>query len=164
MMRRVLPMLILPCLLSGCSTEGCKNNRNSIPMAGFYDYATREPLTISGMGVNGVGAPGDSLLLDPSANAHQVYLPFRGSQTTASFRFIYGSVADRVTFTYESYPFFDGEECGAMWRYRISSVDHTGLLIDSVAVTDPLITNIERERIMIFFTIPTSSDDDTPEE
>lgn len=140
-------------VLVGCSSEGCDNNRNSIPMAGFYDYETLESLTISGLGVTGVGAPGDSLLLDPAKSAHQVYLPFRGAEQTTSFLFTSGSLVDSLRFDYESYPYFDGEDCGAMWRYRITSVNWTGCLIDSVSVTDSLITNIERERIMIFFTV-----------
>lgn len=125
-------------------------------MAGFYDYSTRESLTISDLEVYGVGAPNDSLLLDPVRNAHQVYLPFRGKDATASFKFIYADeLANEVTFTYRSYPFFDGENCGAMWRYEITGVEVSGNgIIDSVSVTDPLITNIERERIMFFFTVP----------
>lgn len=146
------PALAAIALATSCSGDGCTNNRNSIPLAGFYDYATREPVSVSGLGVAGVGAPGDSLLLDPARTAHQVYLPFRGGQSSTQFKFTSGIMADVVTFDYESYPYFDGEECGAMWRYRITSVTHNGLLIDSIAITDPLITNIERERIMFFVT------------
>lgn len=158
-----LAAVCLAAALAGCSSDGCQHNRSSIPMAGFYDFASREPLNVSGLAVSGVGAPGDSLLLDADTNSHQVYLPFRGSQPTADFRFAYGAFADHVEFTYESYPYFDGEECGAMWRYRITGVRWSGLLIDSVAVTDSLITNIERERIMIFITVPEPEPEPEPE-
>lgn len=144
---------------TSCSSDGCTNNRNSIPMAGFYDYASRESLTVSGLGVSGVGAPNDSLLLDPSKSAHQVYLPFRGANDRAEFRLTHGAFSDHIEFRYEAYPYFDGEECGAMWRYRITDVSWSGLLVDSVAVTDSLITNIERERIMIFITVPTAEEE-----
>lgn len=150
----LIPAVALLAAVSSCSSEGCTNNQNSIPMAGFYDSATGDPLTISGLSVSGVGNPNDSLLLDSKHNAHQVYLPFRGSQTQTAFYFSSGDFSDVVTFHYDSYPYFDGEDCGAMWRYVITDVTHTGLIIDSVKVTDPLITNIERERIMIFLTLP----------
>ena len=121
-------------------------------MAGFYDYETKAALTVSGLAVSGVNAPNDSLLLDPARSSHQVYLPFRGAQTETSFLFSSGGFADVVTFKYESIPYFDGEECGAMWHYRITDVEHQGLIIDSISVTDANVTNIERERIMIFLT------------
>lgn len=148
----VIAALVGVSVITGCSSEGCENNRNSIPLAGFYDYTTKEALTVSGLSVSGVGAPNDSLLLDPARNSHQVYLPFRGSQSEASFAFKANGFIDIVTFKYESIPYFDGEECGAMWRYRIIDVEYNGLLIDSISVTDSDITNIERERIMIFLT------------
>lgn len=154
MMKIWLLFVIIMCMsvISGCSSSGCENNRNAIPMAGFYDYETKAALTVSGLAVSGVGAPNDSLLLDPARSAHQVYLPFRGAQTETSFRFASGGFADVVTFKYESIPYFDGEECGAMWHYHITEVEHLGLIIDSIAVTDADVTNIERERIMIFLT------------
>ena len=153
MIIRILSIAVL-CLgiICGCSSMGCDNNRNSIPMAGFYDYKTKESLNVRGMAVSGVGAPNDSLLLDPARSAHQVYLPFRGNKTETSFLFSSGNVADVVTFKYESFPYFDGEECGAMWRYKITEVEFSGELLDSISVVDADITNIERERIMIFLT------------
>lgn len=156
MMRLALLSLLFAAMLASCSGDGCTNNRNAIPLAGFYDYASREPVTIGGLAIAGVGAPNDSLLLDPSKSSHQVYLPFRGAQKSTQFKFSSGNFAEVVTFTYDSYPYFDGEECGAMWRYRITSVSHSGLIIDSIAVTDSLVTNIERERIMFFVTVAES--------
>lgn len=166
-MNRLLPIasgLLLALTLAACSSGGCENNQNSIPMAGFYNAANGESLTVSGLSVMGIGAPGDSLLLDPKRNTHQVYLPFRGSDTSCSFSFAYGQFADVVEFQYRAIPYFDGEECGAMWRYEITDVSWRGLLIDSVAVTDPLITNMERERIMIFLNVPETEDDEEEEE
>lgn len=123
-------------------------------MAGFYDYATREQLTVSGLSVYGVGAPGDSLVMAPTKSAHQVWLPFRGLQDNASFHFNFADSENTIFFTYNAIPYFEGEDCGAMWRYHITEVNWDGPNVDSVSVTDPIITNIERERIMIFLTLP----------
>lgn len=140
-------------LIASCSGEGCTNNRNSIPLAGFYELATEQQLTVSHMPIYGVGAPNDSSLIDTLRNSQQVYLPLRGNKTQVAFVFDGGSVKDTLTINYESYPYYDGEDCGAMWRYLIHDVSHTRNFIDSVLVTDPLITNIERERLMIFLRI-----------
>lgn len=146
--------MIVAVMADGCASDGCTNNQNAIPMAGFYDSATGDPLTITGMSVSGVDAPNDSLLLAPGNNAHQVWLPFRGTKDETAFCFTSGDISDVVTFCYDSYPYFEGEDCGAMWRYVITDVSCSGRFIDSVKVTDPVITNIERERIMIFMTLP----------
>lgn len=137
-------------LVASCSGEGCTNNRNSIPLAGFYQLGTEQQVTVSHMPIYGVGAPNDSSLIDTTRNSQQVYLPLRGNMTQAAFVFDGGPVKDTLTINYESYPYYDGEDCGAMWRYLIHDVIYTRNFIDSVLVTDPLITNIERERLMIF--------------
>lgn len=141
-------------LMASCSGEGCINNRNSIPLAGFYDLATEQKVSVSRMPVYGLGAPNDSSLLDTARNSSQVYLPLRGAMTSTAFVFDGGPIKDTLTISYEAYPYYDGEDCGAMWRYLIHDVAHTRNFIDSVLVTDPLITNIERERLMIFLNIP----------
>lgn len=156
----VVCAIVAAAMAGGCSSDGCTNNQNAIPMAGFYDSATGDPLTITGLSVSGVDAPNDSLLLSPGNNAHQVWLPFRGTRDETAFRFTSGTVSDVVTFHYDSYPYFEGEDCGAMWRYVITDATCSGQFIDSVKITDPLITNIERERIMIFMTLPETDPDD----
>lgn len=46
-----------------------------------------------------------------------------------------------------------------MYQYRVHRVDYTRHLIDSVAVTDSMVTNIERERFQIYIRVA-----ETPEE
>ena len=38
-----------------------------------------------------------------------------------------------------------------MYRYKITSVRHTNIIIDSVEIIDPVINNVDAERIKIFF-------------
>lgn len=143
-------------LAGGCSSDGCLNNRNAIPLAGFYSAESHEAVTIAALTVGGVGAPGDSLLLD-NESAAQVYLPFRANVGEVTFGFsavVAGSgdvMTDQLTFGYETMPYFDNADCGAMYRYRITSVDFSGTMIDSVGIVDSLVTNVETERIKIYF-------------
>lgn len=143
---------------AGCNTSGCLENRNSIPLAGFYSMATDEAITVDSLAIGGVGAPGDSLLLEPSRTSQQVYLPLRASASATSFfiRYEQGDLADAVapdtiTLDYTSEPRFVSEDCGAMYVYRLRHIAYTRHLIDSIGVTDSLITNRDIERIKIFF-------------
>lgn len=144
--------------LASCSNVGCTENQNSIPLAGFYSMSTQEAVVPDSLAVGGVGAPSDTLLLGPNSHASQVYLPFRATASETEFYFQYKQKAldypwlvDTIRFTYTATPYFASEDCGAMYHYLITSFSYTTHLIDSVAVTDSLITNLDRETIRIYF-------------
>jgi len=157
-------------ILAGCNSSGCINNQNSIPLAGFYSYGTFTSISVPGLTVGGVGAPGDSLILN-NGNTSSVYLPFRAEHPETSFFFHYNQESidndafnDTLTFTYSSVPYFASEECGAMYRYVITDFTYTKHLIDSVGLLDSVITNVDRERIRIYFRSVTEDEDDGNDE
>lgn len=144
--------------LAACNTSGCTENQNSIPLAGFYSSATEAQVSLDSVGVYGVGAPGDSLLLSPGTSASQIYLPLNASAASTSFVFTYRGpgldnplLNDTLTFVYDAVPYFAGEECGAMYVYDITRLDVTDHLIDSVGLLDRHITNVDIESLKIFF-------------
>ena len=144
--------------LGACNSAGCLDNGSALPLAGFYDSSTGKSVTIHDVEIVGIGAPNDSVLHAASQSATQVYLPMRSTadQTSWLFSYIDGSTGDAyaedvVTFDYEPIPYFASEECGAMYVYRITGLNYTKNLIDSIALFDSLITNVELERIKIFF-------------
>lgn len=148
----------LAALLSGCNSSGCTESLTSVPLAGFYSYTDGRAISIDSVEIGGIGAPHDSLLLDRGP-AKEVYLPLRPGRDEASFLFRYINraalalgVADTVTFDYETIPYFASEDCGAMYRYRITGVRHTHWLLDSVAVLDSNITNFDLQRIQLYYT------------
>ncbi len=160
MMRLLLiaPAALAAMLLAGCNSVGCTDNHNSIPLAGFYSMSTFAPISLDSLAIGGVDAPGDSLLLAPSTQAQQVYLPLRAAQTVTEFVIAYRRKAldypelcDTLRFEYRATPYFASEDCGAMYHYRITSLTHTCHLIDSVGISDSTVTNVERETISIFF-------------
>lgn len=169
-MGKVLKYIL--CLLTGvalwcCNTVGCLQNQSSIPLAGFYDSTTDNTVALDSITVYGVGAPNDSSLIS-TRRASMVYLPFRSEASSTSFCFRYLAKAldhpeinDTVTFAYSSQPKFVSEECGAMYIYHITGVKYTTHIIDSVAVTDSLINNLDTERIKIFFRV---AHDEDPED
>lgn len=144
-----------------CNTNGCLDNQNSIPLAGFYSASTKQAVSISQMQIGGVDAPNDTLLLE-SGSASEIYLPFRATTDKTSFYFHLSqaspaegapavTLSDTITFHYKTTPYFASSECGAMFRYEITDYSHTSLFIDSVAVTDSMITNVDIQRIQIYF-------------
>lgn len=156
----------LASLASACNTNGCLDNQSALPLAGMYSAATGNPISINNIEISGIGAPGDSVLLDKGTSVSEIYLPMRTTQQQTSWRIRYfqeslEGIEDTLTFDYESEPYFVSEECGAMYFYRIKNYTYTNNVIDSVAVTDSLITNVERIRIEIYFRTSTP---DTPTE
>ncbi|HBN63710.1 MULTISPECIES: DUF6452 family protein [Duncaniella] len=144
--------------VSSCSNVGCTENQNSLPLAGFYSMSTKQQITPDSVAVGGVDAPNDTLLLGPGSRVSQLYLPFRSTKPSTEFYFQYKQKAldfpwliDTLRFDYVATPYFASEDCGAMYHYRITSYSYTTHLIDSVAVTDSLITNIDHETIQIYF-------------
>lgn len=144
--------------LAGCNTNGCLENRNSVPLAGFYSDSTLKQILIDSIQITGDGMPEDDPLLESGSRVKEVYLPMRSTHQSTSWVFSYKQknldypeLNDTVTFDYDSTPYFAGNECGVVYYYHITHMDYTTHLIDSVAITDSLITNVDVERIQIYF-------------
>lgn len=156
-MRHLLPILLLTiaaCSLAGCNSADCDENRNSLPLAGFYAGTPAEQVSLSGLTVYGDGVPGDSLLLNNASGVDEVYLPFRINEDNTTFVFDFGDVTDEVTFKYETTPRFASAECGVVYDYRITDIGYTTARIDSVRCPDGIITNRPGINIRIFLHSP----------
>ncbi len=159
--------------VSSCNSGGCTENQTSVPRAGFYDMATLSQIALTGVEIGGVGAPNDSLLATGLTAIREVYLPLRANRATTSFFFRYLvandstgllSPRDTITIDYTTTPYFASEACGAMYRYTITRISHTSLMIDSVALTDSVINNLDIERLKIFFRDDSEIEEDENEE
>ena len=150
--------LLAAATFAACSSSGCLDNGSSIPLAGFYDSATGKGVSLSSITVHGVDAPADSALIRPGTAASQLYLPMHAGHPSTTWVLEYADEPiaspeynDTITLAYESIPYFASEDCGAMYCYRVNSVKHTTHLVDSVVMVDSLITNVDIERIKIYF-------------
>lgn len=151
--------LLATILLSGCNTTGCLQNRNSLPLAGFYSASTGKAISVTGLSVMGVGAPSDSLLYTSSETLSQIYMPLRARDNVTAYQLSFSDPADpqsgaaavdEITFEYTATPWFASEDCGAMYRYHIDKLEYTTRVIDRVEIVDSLITNFDIETIHIF--------------
>ena len=164
-MRKFLPFAVLlgACISTGCSSNECYENHSALPLADFYSASTMQKVSLTGLTVYGIGAPGDSMLYIRQ-NLSQAYLPFRIWEDSTSYVFAYyGLVSDAleddenvvvptdtITFRYEPKEWFVSPACGAMYFYDMKSASHTSLLIDSIAFNN-IITNENTSNIKIFF-------------
>ncbi|MDE7411999.1 MAG: hypothetical protein K2M94_08175 [Paramuribaculum sp.] len=161
-MRKILTLILTDVVAivswQSCNSVGCTDNQNALPLAGLFSSETKQAITLSGIAVGGVGAPHDSLLYRSNQSLKEIYFPFRAAERTTSFYLHYTQSGlddpmynDTITFNYDASPQFVSEDCGAMYFYTITSSRYTTHLIDSVKVTDPYITNIDQQRIQIYF-------------
>lgn len=147
-------------VLAGCSTDECLDNKNALPLAGFY--SSEEPLqavSLSGLTITGMGCVGDSVVND-RGSISRTYLPFRIDSDSTSFIIDYiGSRlesladADTLTFVYDRVPWFESAACGAMYNFKIREISTTLHAIDSVTCPSGVITNTDGENIRIYFTV-----------
>ncbi len=150
----LIPIIIILATLCGCNTGGCLDNGSAIPLAGFYSSSTGDKISLNSLQI--IGFETDSILMSAGASASEVYLPMRSTQESTTWILKYtqedlANVRDIITFDYESIPYFASEECGAMYYYRITDLKYTTKLIDSVTMTEKLITNADIETIKIYF-------------
>jgi hypothetical protein len=150
--------VVLPMLFTGCNTVGCTDLRSATPLADFYSSTTQSAISLDSLQITGIGAPNDSVLLSAGTSASHVYMPLRATQSQTSWCFSYKwrstdypQLNDTITFSYDAQPWFASADCGAMFRYKIKSVKYSTHLIDSVAVLDSLITNIDNSQLRIYF-------------
>lgn len=148
----------LSVLLTGCNSGGCTELRSAVPRADFYSSSTLNAISVDSLQITGIGAPGDSVLYGPSQRLSTAYLPMPADVDRVKWRFEYMqkhlalySISDTLSIKFDRTPWFAGEECGAMYKYRITQVDCTRNLIDSIAIVDSLVINVEQATFNIYF-------------
>lgn len=150
------------CASQGCSEEECYQNKNSLPLAGFYSSEPKpQAIALSKITIFGIGAPGDSILHDNAQNLRETYLPFRIDCGESSYVFRYLTIetgdgtflADTVTFRYDIVPWFVSSACGAVYNYEMREITTTRHAIDSVTCPAGEITNMAAENLRIYFRV-----------
>lgn len=158
MIRRLLVLMSVALILSGCSSNECLENGTSLPTAGFFSsQPVPEPISIEGLKVWAIDAPGDSVLFNDGSQISELYLPFNLDADVTSYVFEYpsssGYMADTISFRYHRQPWFVSSACGAVVNFKIEDISHSSLMIDSVTCPDGIITNAVGQNIKIYFKV-----------
>lgn len=155
--KTVAPLFILLALLVASCSDTCSENKNALPLAGFYPSGGTEKISLDSLGVTGVGIPGDSALSEGGTRIDRLYLPFRIDSDTTRYVFrdahLYGGARDTVTFIYSRTPRFVNVECGVSYIFGIRSITSQGVLIDSVTCPTGFIDNSNLENLKIYFAV-----------
>lgn len=149
---------------ASCTNDECYENKNSLPLAGFYSSdSVPAKISIDSVSVFGIGAPGDSVLHDSVRNLQETYLPFRIDHGSTSYviRYLQGAlgrfhIADTITFKYDIVPYFVSAACGAVYEYKMTDIQTTHYVIDSVTCPSGMIDNVNAENLRIYFRVATS--------
>ncbi|MBQ7689862.1 MAG: hypothetical protein IJT30_01530 [Muribaculaceae bacterium] len=140
-------------MLASCNDASCYDNGSALPLVRFCASGSTTQVSIEGLTIRGIDAPGDSVLVQGGTTS-EVYLPLRATTTCTQWELDYpadGSTPDTLTIAYQPIPYFASAECGAMYNFQISSATVTHHLIDSVQVVKPLIDNGTDVAIRLFF-------------
>lgn len=140
--------------VTACGDGSCYDNGNSLPLVRFYMSGSGS-VTVSGLSMRGVDAPGDSLLIN-NESLSETYLPLRATKSSTQWIIQlmatdHSTVADTLTINYDSTPYFASAECGAMFSFDIKNVSTTHNIIDSVVVKQSRVTNVNQETMRIYF-------------
>ncbi len=138
--------------LMGSCTKTCMENASSMGIVKFYNSATKATCTWDSTTVYGIGAPGDSVLVNKKSTSG-VSLPMRINSDTVRYVFKFYTNTDfndTLTIAYKSEPHFASEECGAVYYYNISEYKCTNHSIDSLIFTTMRFTNSDIEKIKLY--------------
>ena len=143
--------LVALCAAS-CNDDSCYDNGSAIPLARFYASGTATQVSVKGLTVRGIDNPGDSLLVD-SMTVNETFLPLRATRELTQWVLDYGVdfPSDTLSLHYHAIPYFSSAECGAMYNFEITKVDATTHVLDSVVLVTPLVDNVTRVTMRIYF-------------
>ena len=172
--------LTAPALLSSCSNDECLENKNARPQAELRNYlepeqtVTLDSILVYAVGAptkpSSSGAPSPSAIVDSTASFSNFYLPFdlESDTTRVVFRYMQKSLRqydlrDTLTIIYSRLPYFVSPACGASYRFLIQETTHTRILLDSVAIPAPTVTNIPETNLQLFFPVLTAESQQSSE-
>lgn len=152
--------VIAAAVAPSCNSDGCTEMRSALPIVELHSSATGDVVTLDSLDIHGIGIVGDSLLVHSGTAISQTYLPMRAAESIVKWCIAYRYAGlddprlnDTLTLTYTSEPWLADDDCGAMFRYKITGATTTTHLIDSVSIIRPQVTNLEEVNLNIYFRI-----------
>lgn len=85
----------------------------------------------------------------------KILLPLSSNDTT-SFVISFDSKIDTITFIHQTMQKFDSMESGFYFEYKLQSIDYTNNQIDSILISDSLVTKKWNENIKLYLTPSTA--------
>ncbi len=155
-MRRFIPgCLALICsglILSfaSCAPQGCFDQTESLVKADFYNNLNKrlqapDSLTMYGLNME------TNKIYDKNVEIQPAMIPLNTSADSCVIVIRINGTNDTIKFRYNSYPHLISKECGYTFYHNIEKPVTTLHEIDSIKLTNNLITNINGENIIIYY-------------
>lgn len=143
-MKRFLYLIVVLVALAACK-EVFEVPPQAYIQATFLNSETKKAIspktTILGIGLEYLWVK-DSVL-------QKILLPLSANDTT-SYLISFDSKIDTVTFIHETYQKYATMESGFYFEYKLKSIDYTNHRIDSILITDSLVTKKWNENITLY--------------
>lgn len=143
-MKRFLYLIFILIIVSACK-EVFEMPPQSLLKATFLNSSTKKAIspivTVWGIGLDSLWVK-DSLL-------QEIILPLSTNDTT-NYLISFDSRIDTITFFHETTQKYASMESGFYYEYKLRSIDYTHNQIDSIQITDSLITKKWHENIKLY--------------
>lgn len=145
-MKRFVYLIFVLILVNACK-EVYDIPPQSFVQASFLNSSTKavvsQKVTVWGSGQEYLWIK-DTLL-------QKILLPLSSNDTT-SFVISFDSKIDTITFIHQTMQKFGSMESGFYFEYKLQSIDYTNNQIDSILITDSLVTKKWNENIKLYLT------------
>jgi hypothetical protein len=145
-MKRLIYLIFVLIAVAACKEVFVPPPQSLLQASFLNSTSETETALTSTVTVHGIGQ--DSLLYDNSSVA-QISLPLT-SGDTIQYVISFDSSIDTVTFVHKTSQFYDSMETGFYYEYKLKSATSTHLRIDSLAISDSLVTTKWHENIKLY--------------
>jgi len=149
-MKRFINLILVLILLNACK-EVYEIPPQAFLQATFLNASTKGTVSQSVT----VWGTGQEYLWIKDTLLQKILLPLSANDTT-SFVISLDSKIDTITFIHQTMQKFDTMESGFYFEYKLQSIDYTNNQIDSILITDSLVTKKWNENIKLYLTPSTT--------
>lgn len=150
-MKQFVYLIFILIIINACK-EVFEIPPQAFVQASFMNSSTKaavsQNVTVWGVGQEYLWVK-DSLL-------QKILLPLSSNDTT-SFAISFDSKIDTITFIHQTMQKYASMESGFYFEYKLQSIDYTNNRIDSILITDSLVTKKWNENIKLYLT-PSATD------
>jgi hypothetical protein len=143
-MKRIIYLIGILIAVAACK-EVFEKPPQSLLQASFLNSSTKKAIELK---VTALGMGLDSLWIYETS-LQKILLPLSPKDTT-SFIISFDSTIDTITFFHETHPTYESMETGFYFEFKLDSIDFTQNRIDSIQISDRLVTPNWHENIKLY--------------
>ncbi|HLN20056.1 MAG TPA: DUF6452 family protein [Bacteroidales bacterium] len=143
-------VIVAGIILSACTPEACLDETESYLKATFYSSATKQAVKPDSLTVFGSGMESNRIY-SAQKQLSMARLPLNNLTGFSAFIIRINGRSDTLNVNYSSFPHLISKECGYSFNHNVEKISNSYLIIDSIRIINPIVTNENRENIRIYF-------------